>query len=208
MCSLSSRYGQYWTPSEYTTAALALDAQDGRSGSITCLRGSHRLPVLPHRRSGVLGASLALTQSPANLPDFQEVSLQVRRTFKGASPPSRSRCALRPRGWLCLAASAWRRVFSPHQPDPQNRPQHYRIFPPQSRLWVPFAARTPSCPFSSPSVARRCRETLTGRSTKPRSRAELRAADVKLHRPHTFEGCARAPVVAIVNHVFLCLCCG
>ena len=114
-------------------------------------------------------------------------------------------CALRPRGWLCLAASAWRRVFPPHQPDPQNRPQHHRIFPPQSRLRVPFAPRTPSCPFSSLSVARRCRETLTGRPTKlskPRSRTELRAADAKLHRPHTLEGCERAAVIAIVNHVF------
>ena len=71
------RYGQFWTPAEYVTAALALDAQDGQSGSITCLRGSHRLPVLPHEASGVLGASLALTPSSLDLSQFQQVSLKV-----------------------------------------------------------------------------------------------------------------------------------
>ena len=168
------RYGQFWTPAEYVTAALALDAQDGQSGSITCLRGSHRLPVLPHEASGVLGASLALTPSSLDLSQFQEVSLKVIRcncllqwVYMSSGPADLSCGCLSTTKLLdgsyeivtrCCTASAapaWRRVISPHQSDSSYRPQFHRILSPQSWLWLPVATRTSNCRAASSLCCRR-----------------------------------------------------
>jgi ectoine hydroxylase-related dioxygenase (phytanoyl-CoA dioxygenase family) len=55
---------------------LALDTVTVDSGAIVCLRGSHVLPVLPHRPSGVLGASLGLVEPP-DTTRFPEVVLRL-----------------------------------------------------------------------------------------------------------------------------------
>eukprot|EP01048_Picozoa_sp_COSAG05_P009783 COSAG05_NODE_824_length_7108_cov_616.375375_3_plen_320_part_00 len=71
-------YGQFWEPpSEFATGALALDSQTASSGAIVCLKGSHRLPVLPHIASSCLGASLAMEAAP-DLTQFPEVVLELR----------------------------------------------------------------------------------------------------------------------------------
>ena len=45
-------------------ATLALDEATKDNGTIVCLKGSHTSPILPHRPSGVTGASLGLVDAP------------------------------------------------------------------------------------------------------------------------------------------------
>ena len=54
----------FYEPARALAATVALDAQPTESGPIACLRGSHRLAILPHRLSGVLGASRGLVDAP------------------------------------------------------------------------------------------------------------------------------------------------
>jgi ectoine hydroxylase-related dioxygenase (phytanoyl-CoA dioxygenase family) len=54
----------FYNPPLALAATVALDAQPIESGPIACLRGSHVLDILPHRPSGVLGASRELVESP------------------------------------------------------------------------------------------------------------------------------------------------
>lgn len=51
---------QCWDPPHALTATLALDASTPDNGALTCLRGTHRLGLLPHRQSGVAGFSRCL----------------------------------------------------------------------------------------------------------------------------------------------------
>jgi ectoine hydroxylase-related dioxygenase (phytanoyl-CoA dioxygenase family) len=67
---------QFWSPPESVAATLALDASTEESGTIVCLRRSHTLPVLAHRPSGVLGASLGLVEPP-DTAAYPEVPLRL-----------------------------------------------------------------------------------------------------------------------------------
>ena len=55
---------QFFDPPRALVATVALDEQAADSGPIACLRGSHTLDILPHKPSGVLGASLGLADPP------------------------------------------------------------------------------------------------------------------------------------------------
>jgi ectoine hydroxylase-related dioxygenase (phytanoyl-CoA dioxygenase family) len=68
---------QFWTPPESVAATLALDPSTEESGTIVCLRRSHTLAVLPHRPSGILGASLGLV-APPDVAAYPEVPLHLR----------------------------------------------------------------------------------------------------------------------------------
>ena len=54
----------FYEPPRALAATVALDRQLADSGPIACLRGSHSLEILPHRPSGVLGASRGLVDLP------------------------------------------------------------------------------------------------------------------------------------------------
>ncbi len=68
---------QFWNPAEAVAVTLALDEANDRNGSIVCLKGSHNAPILPHRASGVTGASLGLMEKP-DLGRHPEVSLDLK----------------------------------------------------------------------------------------------------------------------------------
>ncbi len=55
---------QFWDPPVAVAATLALDEATEENGTIVCLKGSHESPILPHRPSGVTGASLGLAEAP------------------------------------------------------------------------------------------------------------------------------------------------
>ncbi len=55
---------QFWDPPEAVAATLTLDEATEENGTIVCLKGSHTSPILPHRPSGVTGASLGLVDAP------------------------------------------------------------------------------------------------------------------------------------------------
>ena len=65
---------QFWDPPEAVAATLALDEATEDNGTIVCLKGSHTSPILPHRPSGVTGASLCVVDAP-NLNRHPEVPL-------------------------------------------------------------------------------------------------------------------------------------
>lgn len=65
---------QHWDPPEALTVTVAVDESTPANGPLICLKGSHKLGVLPHRQSGVLGFSRALA-SPANTRVYREVAL-------------------------------------------------------------------------------------------------------------------------------------
>jgi ectoine hydroxylase-related dioxygenase (phytanoyl-CoA dioxygenase family) len=69
---------QFWTPPDALAVTLALDDSSLESGAIVCLAGSHNLGVLPHRPSGVLGASRALSEMPDTV-RYPELALSLRR---------------------------------------------------------------------------------------------------------------------------------
>jgi ectoine hydroxylase-related dioxygenase (phytanoyl-CoA dioxygenase family) len=53
---------QCWEPPESLIATLAIDQSTPENGALICQRGSHKLGVLPHRPSGVLGFSQMLVE--------------------------------------------------------------------------------------------------------------------------------------------------
>jgi ectoine hydroxylase-related dioxygenase (phytanoyl-CoA dioxygenase family) len=55
---------QCWDPPLALTATIAIDASTPENGALTCLRGSHRAGLLPHRQSGVMGFSRTLVDEP------------------------------------------------------------------------------------------------------------------------------------------------
>jgi phytanoyl-CoA hydroxylase len=55
---------QFWAPAEAFTLTIALDASTAENGPLICLKGSHRLGLLPHVQSGVLGFSRRLKLDP------------------------------------------------------------------------------------------------------------------------------------------------
>ncbi len=65
---------QFWDPPEAVAATLALDEATEDNGTIVCLKGSHKSPILPHQPSGVTGASLGLADAP-DLNRHPEVAL-------------------------------------------------------------------------------------------------------------------------------------
>ena len=65
---------QFWDPPEAVAATLTLDEATEDNGTIVCLTGSHVSPILPHRPSGVTGASLGLVDAP-DLNRYPEVPL-------------------------------------------------------------------------------------------------------------------------------------
>lgn len=67
---------QFWSPPEAVAATLALDQVSRESGTIICLKGSHRIGVLPHEPSGIRGASLGVVEAP-DTDRFPEVPLTL-----------------------------------------------------------------------------------------------------------------------------------
>jgi phytanoyl-CoA hydroxylase len=65
---------QHWNPPEALTITLAVDASTSANGPLICLRGSHKLGVLPHRQSGVMGFSRTLID-PVDEQIYPRVSL-------------------------------------------------------------------------------------------------------------------------------------
>jgi phytanoyl-CoA hydroxylase len=55
---------QFWAPAEAFTLTIALDASTAENGPLICLKGSHRLGLLPHVQSGILGFSRRLKLYP------------------------------------------------------------------------------------------------------------------------------------------------
>jgi ectoine hydroxylase-related dioxygenase (phytanoyl-CoA dioxygenase family) len=53
---------QHWQPPLAVTLTIAVDRSTPDNGVLTCNRGSHRLGLLPHRQSGVLGFSRCLAE--------------------------------------------------------------------------------------------------------------------------------------------------
>jgi phytanoyl-CoA hydroxylase len=51
---------QHWNPPDALTLTLAVDESTPANGPLICLKGSHKLGVLPHRQSGVMGFSRTL----------------------------------------------------------------------------------------------------------------------------------------------------
>ena len=68
---------QFWNPAEAVAVTLALDEANDDNGTIVCLKGSHRAPILPHQPSGVTGASLGLLEKP-DLSRYPEVPLDLK----------------------------------------------------------------------------------------------------------------------------------
>ena len=66
----------FYEPPRALAATVALDRQLADSGPIACLRGSHSLEILPHRPSGVLGASRGLVDLP-DTATYPEVVVEV-----------------------------------------------------------------------------------------------------------------------------------
>lgn len=67
---------QYYQPPLALTATIALDASDENNGPLICLCGSHRLGVLPHRQSDVMGFSRTLVSVPSRS-EFPEMVLTM-----------------------------------------------------------------------------------------------------------------------------------
>jgi phytanoyl-CoA hydroxylase len=54
---------QHWDPPEALTVTIAMDESTAANGVLICQRGSHKLGLLPHRPSGVLGFSRTLVEA-------------------------------------------------------------------------------------------------------------------------------------------------
>ena len=55
---------QCFEPPEAMRMTIAVDASTADNGPLTCQKGSHRLGILPHRPSDILGFSQALIEAP------------------------------------------------------------------------------------------------------------------------------------------------
>jgi hypothetical protein len=67
---------QHYQPPLALTATIALDASDENNGPLICLRGSHRLGVLPHQQSDVMGFSQILIDVPSQK-EYPEIVLTM-----------------------------------------------------------------------------------------------------------------------------------
>ena len=67
---------QFWSPADAVSVTLALDESSEESGAIVCRAGSHTQGILPHRPSGVYGASRGLVEIPA-AGEYAEVALSL-----------------------------------------------------------------------------------------------------------------------------------
>jgi len=67
---------QFWSPADAVAVTLALDESSEESGAIICRAGSHTQGILPHRPSGIYGASRGLVRIPA-AEEFTEVALSL-----------------------------------------------------------------------------------------------------------------------------------
>jgi len=67
---------QFWSPADAVAVTLALDESSEESGAIVCRAGSHTQGILPHRPSGVYGASRGLVRIPA-VGVYAEVALSL-----------------------------------------------------------------------------------------------------------------------------------
>ena len=65
---------QCWEPPESLTFTIAIDASTADNGILICQKGSHRLGLLPHRPSGLMGFSQTLID-PVDSAKFPEVAL-------------------------------------------------------------------------------------------------------------------------------------
>ncbi|MSO21741.1 MAG: hypothetical protein EXQ58_00500 [Acidobacteria bacterium] len=65
---------QHWAPPEALAVTLSVDESTPANGPLICLKGSHKLGVLPHRQSGVMGFSRTL-DSPVDTQLYPEVPL-------------------------------------------------------------------------------------------------------------------------------------
>lgn len=61
-------------PAEAFVATISIDASTPENGALTCQKGSHKLGILPHRPSGVMGFSQTLV-SPLSTTEYPEVQL-------------------------------------------------------------------------------------------------------------------------------------
>jgi len=88
-------------PPEGVNATIALDASTRENGVLCCLRGSHKIGLLPHVQSGVPGFSRRLAQ-PLDRDAYPEVALCMQRGdmalhhidtvhYSGANPSPNSR---------------------------------------------------------------------------------------------------------------------
>ena len=68
---------QFWNPPEAVAVTLALDDSTAESGAIVCLAGSHRQSILPHKPSGVFGASRGLVTPPI-VDEYPPVTLSLK----------------------------------------------------------------------------------------------------------------------------------
>lgn len=70
----------YWpfAPYEMISAWIALDDSTIENGCVRHIAGSHKLGILPHVPSGVVGNSLTVAEEP-RLKELQEVPVQVRK---------------------------------------------------------------------------------------------------------------------------------
>ena len=90
------------------------------------LKGSHRLPVLPHTPSATLGASLAMVDG-TDLSRFPEVTLQL-------EPGDRKRSSTQPPLRVFSASQRCCDSFVPRdQHHPPHGPEHQRNRAPQPR---------------------------------------------------------------------------
>jgi len=65
---------QHWLPPDALTVTLAIDESDPTNGPLICRKGSHKLGVLPHCSSGVMGLSRTLIDS-VDVEAYPEVAL-------------------------------------------------------------------------------------------------------------------------------------
>src|SRR5581483_3467189 len=68
---------QFWEPAEALTVTIAIDESTPQNGMLVCLKGSHRLGLLSHLQSGVLGFSRCMEKYPPD-GDCEEVGLSMK----------------------------------------------------------------------------------------------------------------------------------
>ena len=67
---------QCWVPPEAMVITIAVDASTCDNGVLVCQKGSHRLGILPHKPSGVLGFSQMLID-PLDTARHEEVEIRM-----------------------------------------------------------------------------------------------------------------------------------
>lgn len=67
---------QCWVPPEAMTTTIAVDASTCDNGVLVCQKGSHRLGILPHKPSGVMGFSQMLAD-PLDTTRYEEVEIHM-----------------------------------------------------------------------------------------------------------------------------------